>query len=36
MIYNRSKAGMPLGIDATLRYGLDIPPTESIRQSQLE
>jgi UPF0755 protein len=27
---------MPLGIDATLRYGLDIPPTESIRQSQLQ
>jgi UPF0755 protein len=27
---------MPLGIDATLRYGLGIPPTESIRSSQLE
>jgi UPF0755 protein len=27
---------MALQIDATLRYGLDIPPTESIRQSQLE
>jgi UPF0755 protein len=27
---------MPLGIDATLRYGLHIKPTESIRQSQLE
>jgi len=26
---------MPLGIDATLRYGLDIPPTRSILQSQL-
>ena len=24
-----------LGIDATLRYGLNIPPTESIRQSHL-
>lgn len=36
VIYNRLHAGMPLGIDATLRYGLDIPPTESIRQSQLE
>jgi len=35
VIYNRLHAGMPLGIDATLRYGLDIPPTESIRQSQL-
>jgi uncharacterized YceG family protein len=36
VIYNRLKAGMSLGIDATLRYGLDIPPTESIRLSQLE
>ena len=27
---------MPLGIDATLRYGLDISPDESIRQSDLE
>ena len=23
---------MPLGIDATIRYGLDIPPTESIHE----
>ncbi len=36
VIYNRLKLGMTLGIDATLRYGLDIPPTESIRQSQLD
>jgi UPF0755 protein len=36
VIYNRLKAGMTLGIDATLRYGLDISPTESIRQSQLD
>jgi uncharacterized YceG family protein len=36
VIYNRLKAGMSLGIDATLRYGLDIPPTESIRQSQID
>ena len=36
VIYNRLKRGMTLGIDATLRYGLDIPPTESIRQSQLD
>jgi uncharacterized YceG family protein len=36
VIYNRLQAGMSLGIDATLRYGLDIPPTESIRQSQLD
>ncbi len=36
VIYNRLHAGMTLGIDATLRYGLDIPPTESIHQSQLD
>jgi UPF0755 protein len=36
VIYNRLKLGMTLGIDATLRYGLDIPPTKSIRRSQLE
>ena len=36
VIYNRLKLGMSLGIDATLRYGLEIPPTESIRQSQLD
>ena len=36
VIYNRLKAGMPLGIDATIRYGLNIPPTQAILQSQLE
>ena len=36
VIYNRLHARMPIGIDATLRYGLNIPPTESIRQSQLD
>jgi len=36
VIYNRLKAGMPLGIDATIRYGLDIPATQAILQSQLE
>jgi uncharacterized YceG family protein len=35
VIYNRLRAGMPLGIDATLRYGLNIAPTESIHESQL-
>ncbi|HEY6962184.1 MAG TPA: endolytic transglycosylase MltG [Gaiellaceae bacterium] len=35
VIYNRLHQGMPLGIDATLRYGLNIPGTESIHQSQL-
>jgi UPF0755 protein len=36
VIYNRLKAGMPLGIDATIRYGLDVPGTESLHQSQLD
>jgi UPF0755 protein len=36
VIYNRLRDGMPLGIDATIRYGLDIPPTQAILQSQLE
>jgi UPF0755 protein len=36
VIYNRLHARMPLGIDATLRYGFDIPPTKSILQSQLD
>jgi uncharacterized YceG family protein len=36
VIYNRLHARMPLGIDATIRYGLDIPPTQAIRQSQLD
>jgi len=36
VIYNRLHVGLPLGIDATLRYGFDIPPTEAIRQSQLD
>ena len=36
VIYNRLKARMPLGIDATIRYGLGVPGTESLRVSQLE
>jgi UPF0755 protein len=36
VIYNRLKAGMSLGIDATIRYGLNIPGTESLRESQLQ
>ena len=36
VIYNRLRDHMQLGIDATLRYGLHIPPTESIHQSQLQ
>ncbi len=35
VIYNRLRAGVPLGIDATLRYGLGIPPTESITKAAL-
>jgi UPF0755 protein len=36
VIYNRLHDGMALQIDATTRYGLDIPPTEPLRQSQLD
>jgi uncharacterized YceG family protein len=36
VIYNRLRDHMPLGIDATLRYGLHIPPTEAITQSELQ
>ena len=36
VIYNRLKIGLQLGIDATIRYGLDVPGTESLRESQLE
>jgi UPF0755 protein len=35
VIYNRLHARMPLGIDATIRYGLGIPPTQAIKESQL-
>jgi UPF0755 protein len=36
VIYNRLHLDMPLQIDATIRYGLDVPPTESLHQSQLD
>ncbi len=36
VIYNRLKAGMALGIDATIRYGLNVPGTQALRQSQLD
>jgi uncharacterized YceG family protein len=35
VIYNRLRRRMALGIDATIRYGLDIPPTQSITESEL-
>ncbi len=36
VIYNRLRLHMTLGIDATLRYGLHIPPTQSLTQSELQ
>jgi uncharacterized YceG family protein len=36
VIYNRLHLHMTLGIDAALRYALDIPGTESIHESQLQ
>jgi uncharacterized YceG family protein len=36
VIYNRLRGKIPLGIDATLRYGLEIPPTEPITQADLD
>jgi len=36
VIYNRLRQGMPLGIDATIRYGRNVPGTEPLRQSDLE
>ena len=36
VIYNRLHAGMTLGIDATIRYGLHVPGTQALRQSQLD
>jgi uncharacterized YceG family protein len=36
VVYNRLRNGMPLGIDATIRYGRNVPGTESLKQSDLE
>jgi uncharacterized YceG family protein len=36
VIYNRLHAGLSLGIDATIRYGLHIAPTQPIHQSELD
>jgi UPF0755 protein len=35
VIYNRLHGQIPLGIDATLRYGLGIPPTRAITKHDL-
>jgi uncharacterized YceG family protein len=35
VIYNRLRNRMPLGIDATVRYGLDIPGTQSLTKEAL-
>jgi UPF0755 protein len=36
VIYNRLHAGMSLGIDATTRYGLHVPGTKSLTESELQ
>jgi UPF0755 protein len=35
VIYNRLHNGMPLGIDATIRYGRNVPGTEPLKQSDI-
>ena len=35
VIYNRLKEGMPLAIDATLRYGLGVPGNRPLTRAQL-
>jgi uncharacterized YceG family protein len=35
VIYNRLHKRIPLYIDATIRYALDVPPTQSLRESEL-
>ena len=35
VIYNRLRNRMPLGIDATIRYGLDIPGTKSLTKAAI-
>jgi UPF0755 protein len=35
VVYNRLRQGMPLGIDATIRYGRNVPGTEPLRESDI-
>jgi UPF0755 protein len=36
VMYNRLRNRMPLGIDATIRYGRNVPGTEPLKQSDIE
>lgn len=36
VIYNRLELGLPLALDATIRYGLGIPANKAILESQLQ
>ena len=36
VVYNRLHNRMPLGIDATIRYGRNVPGTEPLKQSDIE
>jgi uncharacterized YceG family protein len=36
VIYNRLHDRMPLGMDSTIRYGLDVPGTKPLLQSELD
>jgi peptidoglycan lytic transglycosylase G len=36
VIYNRLRAGMPLGMDSTIRYGLHVPGTKPLLESELQ
>ena len=36
VIYNRLRLGMALGIDATIRYGRNVPGTEPLKQSDID
>ena len=36
VIYNRLHNRMPLGIDATIRYGRNVPGTEPLKQSDIQ